>query len=156
MTVQTAATEQQLRHPRLQRLLAYWHDKRGSRPLPSRADIDPLEFPWILGDLSLVEVHRSGGAPLRYRFRLVGSRVRERFGYDLTGTWLSEMPGTDYRLRLHKTFAEVVEKAVPMSEQLHMLIDDQLHDYEVLRLPLGEGERVDMLMIAVDFNDRHG
>src|SRR3546814_6166834 len=75
MTGQIAVTAtDDLYCPRLQRLLGYWQAHRHGDALPGRDDIDPLEMAWILGDLSLVEVHRGAGG-LRYRFRLIGSRV---------------------------------------------------------------------------------
>ncbi len=40
------------------RLLAYWLEKRGDRLFPAKAEIDPVEFPYILGYVTLVEVER--------------------------------------------------------------------------------------------------
>jgi hypothetical protein len=34
---------------RLRRLFAYWLEKRGERPFPAKAEIDPVEFSYILG-----------------------------------------------------------------------------------------------------------
>lgn len=145
------ATALSVQRPRLQRLLRYWEDKRGARAMPARADIDPMEIPWMLGDLSLLEVHRLDGG-LRYRFRLMGTHVVERLGYNVTGKWLEDLPAPDYRRRLVGIFRTVVERAVPIVERPHMLIDNYVHHYEVLRLPLSEdGRQVDMLMLAVDF-----
>lgn len=147
------ATRQSVQRPRLQRLLQYWEQKRGGRPMPARADLDPLEFPWMLGDVSLVEVHRPGDG-LRYRFRLMGSRAVERLGYDVTGKWLEDLPAPDYRARLTEVFGLMVARAAPHVERPNMLIDNHVHHYEILRLPLGrDGHQVDMLMMAVDFTD---
>ena len=41
-------------HPRLQRLYQYWSDKRGERGMPSRADIDPLDMRFAIGNIILV------------------------------------------------------------------------------------------------------
>lgn len=147
------ATRQTVQRPRLQRLLQYWEQKRGDRRLPARADLDPLEFAWMLGDVSLVEVHRSEEG-LRYRFRLMGSRAVERLGYDITGKWLEDLPSPDYRARLVEVFGLMVARAAPHVERPNMLIDNHVHHYEMLRLPLGrDGYRVDMLMMAVDFTE---
>lgn len=158
MTRQVVATPETLQRPRLQRLLRYWQEKRGGRAMPAREDLDPLDMPWMLGDLSLVEVHREAQREehgnLRYRFRLVGSRVVERLGYDMTGKWLDALPGPDYRAYLVEAFGEVVTRATPLSEQPNMVIDHSVHHYEILRLPLAaDGHRPDMLMLAVDFNE---
>ena len=64
------------------------------------------------------------------------------------------MPERDYRIRVQATFDDVVRQRRPMTEKLHMLIDDRMHDYLVLRLPLSkDGGQVDMLMIAAEFFD---
>jgi hypothetical protein len=147
------ATAETVQRPRLRRLLAYWHAQRGERRLPSRRDLDPMDFPWLLGNISLAEVVRDpAGGPVRYRLRLVGTRAAERFGYDPTGRFIEELPEPTYRERLRVAYNEMVRRAVPLVERLDMLIDDRTHDYEMLRLPLGsDGETVDMILLAADF-----
>jgi hypothetical protein len=143
-----------VQRPRLQRLLRYWHDRRRNRPMPSRTDIDPLDMPWILGNLSLLEVHRPDGGGLRYRYRLMGSRVAQRLHYDLTGKWLEEMIEPGYRERLYERYATIVAERQPMIERPNLVVDGRIHDYEILRLPLSsDGETVDMLVLAVEFKD---
>lgn len=150
---QVLATLQSVQRPRLQRLLLYWEQKRGSRPMPARADLDPLEFVWMLGDVSLVEVHHAAGA-LRYRFRLIGTRAVERLGYEVTGKWLEDLPSPEYRTRLVDAFGLVAARAAPHVERPNMLIDNHVHHYEILRLPLSRDSRqVDMLMMGVDFTE---
>jgi hypothetical protein len=147
------ATAETVHLPRLRRLLDYWHAQRGERRLPSRRDLDPMDFPWLLGNISLAEVVRDpAGGPTRYRLRLVGTRAAERFGYDPTGRYIDELPEPTYRERVHAAYDEVVRRGVPLVERLDMLIDDRTHDYEMLRLPLGmDGETVDMILLAADF-----
>jgi hypothetical protein len=74
---------------RLNRLLAYWDSKRGTRCMPTRADIDPTTIgkdllPWI----ALTEVI-DGGA--RFRFRLCGTGLAAIAGLDLTGRYVDEL-----------------------------------------------------------------
>lgn len=139
---------------RLQRLLRYWHDRRRNRPMPSRTDIDPLDMPWILGHVSLLEVHRPDNGGLRYRYRLMGSRVAQRLRYDLTGKWLEEMIEPGYRERLYERYATIVTQRVPMIERPNLVVDNRIHDYEILRMPLSsDGITVDMLVLAVEFKD---
>ena len=49
------------RDPSLQTLLAYWYRKRGDRLMPSRADIDPSEFPKLLPNVMLYNAEALGG-----------------------------------------------------------------------------------------------
>jgi hypothetical protein len=55
-----------IEHPKLQQLFDYWAAKRGERKMPSRADIDPLELSFIIGNLILVDV--IVGNPLGFAF----------------------------------------------------------------------------------------
>jgi len=73
-------------HPVLGSLLRYWQQKRGARSLPSRRDIDPLEMgPDLLPHLVLTDLFDRG---TRVRFRLVGTTVVKRLGFDPTGRYL--------------------------------------------------------------------
>ncbi len=77
-----------IRSQRLQRLHAYWRakaDLRGS--LPQRSDIDPVELPDLLPNLMLLDVEHD---PLRFRYRLVGTRVVDFSHDDFTGTYLDQ------------------------------------------------------------------
>jgi hypothetical protein len=67
-------------------LFGYWEDKRGDRPMPRRADIDPLDFPTHLSGLLLVDVEGedAGGVGI-YRYRVVGTAEVELRGRDPTG-----------------------------------------------------------------------
>jgi hypothetical protein len=49
-----------IRFERFRRLYDYWHEKRGTRAMPSRADIDPLELKGVLGWVLLLDVDWSG------------------------------------------------------------------------------------------------
>lgn len=154
VTKQIPATLETVSQPRLRRLLDYWQARRGDRPMPGRADIDPLDFPWLLGNVSLVDVVPDGRGGRRYRLRLVGTHVTRRFGYDGTGKWLDEILGPEHRAHVQAAFDDVVRQRIPMVERLDMLIDGRLHDYEILRLPLAsDGQTVDILLLAADFFD---
>ena len=44
-----------IRDARLQRLHAYWTERKGDRRMPARRDIDPLDFPYLLGNIMLLD-----------------------------------------------------------------------------------------------------
>jgi len=79
-------------HPVLGALLRYWQQKRGTRILPARRDIDPLEMaPDLLPHLVLADLFDRG---TRVRLRLVGTTVVKRLGFDPTGRYFdAEMTG---------------------------------------------------------------
>ena len=132
---------------RLRRLLAYWLDKRGDRLFPTKAEIDPIEFPFILGYVTLVDVEHD---PRRYRFRLDGSILVALSGTDYTGRYLDDLPGAEYVAFIRETYDRVVDGGKPFRYRKHELLDQQLFSEETLILPLGDQPpKVDMLVVAV-------
>ena len=120
---------------RLQRLLAYWGERRGPRALPARADIDPLDFPYILGNVVLIAVERE---PLRFRIRLQGSTLVQRLGFDLTGRLLDDLSAMpNFRDLIAVAAGEVVDHRRPILRARNMIMDDRVLRYEALLLPLG-------------------
>jgi len=65
----------------------YWDAKRGSRRMPARQDIDPVDMkPWLAG-MQLVDVSHN---PRRLVYRLVGQVDIEFRGYNPTGRTVEE------------------------------------------------------------------
>ena len=137
----------ELTDDRLRRLFSYWLEKRGERPFPAKAEIDPIEFPYILGYVTLVDVEQ---APRRYHFRLDGSILVELSGTDYTGRYLDELPGEEYIAFIKETYDRVVDSAVPYCYRKNGLFDQQHFSEETLILPLGDSPpKVDLLVVAV-------
>ena len=142
-----AAPDLELHDERLQRLFAYWLEKRGERPFPAKSQIDPVEFSYILGYVTLVDVERE---PRRYRFRLDGSILAALSGMDYTGRYLHELPGEQYVAFITETYDRVVDSGEPFRYRKHELLDQQLFSEETMILPLGDNPpKVDMLVVAV-------
>jgi hypothetical protein len=67
-------------------LYGYWASRCVEGRPPRRSELDiPIELPDLLPNLMLIEVVGN-----RLRYRLVGSAVWDRYGMDLTGTWIEE------------------------------------------------------------------
>jgi hypothetical protein len=63
--------------------------------VPARADLDPLiDIPRLVPNVMLFDVRHE---PLDFRWRLVGSKVRQNFWHDYTGQWFSEDPNYSNR-----------------------------------------------------------
>ena len=80
----------ELKSPRIHRLHGYWQhqrDKRGGK-LPRRGDIAPDQIRDLLPNIMIVDVERD---PMRFRYRLVGTRVVEYNGVEFTGRYLGEI-----------------------------------------------------------------
>jgi hypothetical protein len=142
-----AAPALELDDDRLRRLLGYWLEKRGDRLFPAKAEIDPVEFPYILGYVTLVDVEHD---PRRYRFRLDGSILVALSGTDYTGRYLHELPGREYVAFITETYDRVVDSGEPFRYHKNELLDQQLFSEETLILPLGDAPpKVDRLVVAV-------
>jgi hypothetical protein len=143
----SAAPTLELDDSRLQRLFSYWLEKRGDRLFPAKAQIDPVEFSYILGYVTLVDVEPS---PRRYRFRLDGSILVALSGTDYTGRYLHELPGEEYIAFIKETYDRVVDSGKPYRYRKNGLFDQQHFSEETIILPLGDDPpRVDMLVVAV-------
>ena len=137
----------EIREPRLQRLFAYWCAARRGRPMPARRDLDPLDFPYALGYVMLVDVLRE---PLRFRVRLHGSEITQRVHYDLTGKLLDDIPDPEYRRYAIKRCRALVAAARPLRLEQDRELDGRIHRYEALWLPLSDDQvRVTMLMCGL-------
>ncbi len=79
---------EELAEPELRTLAAYWHARRAALDgLPHVNSIDPLEFRQALGYVMLLDAEADGA----FRYRLYGSRIAERAGFDLTGRTTREV-----------------------------------------------------------------
>jgi hypothetical protein len=137
-----------IRHPKLRQLYDYWNGKRGDRPMPSRADLDPVDIRFAIGDVILADVLE--GTPPRFRIRLHGTNLAERTSFDLTGKMLDEMPVPEFRDLVTRSFRKVVRTREPLHALADRLLDGRMQRYEAIILPLSsDGEHVDRLMIGM-------
>jgi hypothetical protein len=68
-----------MKHAASRELYAYWDTRRGKRPAPERAEIEPGAIRQVLSDAFIVAVDGGAGHP----FRLAGTRVCALFGREL-------------------------------------------------------------------------
>jgi hypothetical protein len=137
--------------PLLRRLYDYWNEKRGERPMPSRAHIDPIEMRFILGSLLVADVLRS---PLRFFVRLHGTELVRRAGYELSGKMLDELPQPQFRALTHRSWARSVETRAPFHSVRDRVLDGRMARYEALILPLSRsGEEVEMLLVGMRYRN---
>ncbi len=146
-----AATLDEVESPILRRFFQYYLEKRGGRPFPARADLDPVDFSYALGDITLVDVHHD---PLKFSFRLDGSRHVERFGFDLTGRSLDDFPYPEMRQAIYDSYKDIVEHREPRRYFRDLQSSGRWFRYETLLLPLSsDGKRIDMIVSAISFHD---
>ena len=100
--------EELISDPIQRSLYLYWLNKCGDRPMPARADLDPLEMPRpALKDMGLVDVIEHGRD---FHYRLVGTNNVSRMGVDITGRRASEVYEGEYRAFLMAIYREAVER----------------------------------------------
>lgn len=139
----------QIRHPDLRRLYDYWESCRGGRKYPARSDIDPIEFSFALGNVTLIEVQYD---PLRFKFRLMGTLMAQRVGQDLTGRMVDELPNPSYRDVLLHAYKESIATGQPNLHLYEQEIEGKARQFEVIRLPLAEdGQKINMLLLCPMF-----
>jgi hypothetical protein len=132
---------------RLRRFYDYWDAKRGGRRMPARVDIDPLDFPWALGDVSLLDVMPGGD----FRWRLDGSNSAAFFGTHMQGLLLSDYPYPQFVEPMRRILLRPVETREPAFMTRTYAKNARRWNYDSLLLPLGmDGENVDMLVQFLD------
>ncbi|MBX3453478.1 PAS domain-containing protein [Ferrovibrio sp.] len=147
---------------RVKRAFGYWDGLRGSRIMPARADIDPLQIPDLLPFVVLTEVLQE---PPWLRYRLVGTRQVQMRGFDPTGRAVAgnhighHLP-SDTVDEVLLNYWIVIGKRCPVYDYNSVLgptLDSgsldigQVRERGTLLLPLGQdGETVDMVFCIAD------
>jgi hypothetical protein len=128
-------------HPELKALLALWSRMRGDRIMPTRDDL-PLQLlqPW-LGHLALLEPGPGG-----FGIRLGGGELVARFGCEITGLTLAELPA-DIRKGLYAMIDLVHARRVPVVAASSVRFETRRTLYSDLLLPLSGGRFRSTLML---------
>lgn len=130
-------------------MLSYWRGKCRDGKLPGRADIDMVEIRRdALPDLYLLDVLRDGDR-LRYRYRLVGTRMADMAGGDPTGKIVDEFIAPARVPEIHRWLDGVVADPVPwiFSAPIAFKNRDWKWSWR-LAMPLAaDGKNVDMLLL---------
>lgn len=141
----------QIETPNLRRLYAYWDGLRRGREFPARRDVDPLDFPYVLGHVVLLDVLYG---PLRFRFRLHGTALVLRAGYDMTGKMADEMPDSMSRAKLLERCSRVIDTRRPVAMVDEHFVGRRMCGFEVLWLPLSDdGTSISMLLGGLFYRD---
>jgi hypothetical protein len=137
-------------------VLAYWQQKRGRRPMPTRADIEPLELRPILRHVFMIDV-LPGEA--EFRFRLLGTAITERYGRDSTRKTVRDVyADADPAFTAWYTAMLVAVKdsrrpvlaAGPM-----LMVRKDFVSFRALHLPLSDdGVTVNVIFGATDFTQQ--
>lgn len=143
----------EVRHPDLLFAVDYWNQKRGTRSMPARADLEPLDFVRLWPHIILIDIR---GDDLVVR--LVGTAVVALFGSDYTGQRLAEIDFGRQRDTILDQYRHVVDGRLPyIVDQPFRDLQGRLFDMERLILPLSNDDRtVNMLFAVLCLSDMRG
>lgn len=136
--------------PLLRSLYDYWNKVRGTRKMPTRADIDPVEIPKLLPYILMYNATPGGG----YTIRLVGEEVQRFVGRNATGESAGAVMNTRSAELIVSILDAVATERVPKfrAGKAHWLQDKAYREYEACFLPLSaDGETVDIILGGVRF-----
>ena len=135
--------------PRLRQVYDYWQQKRGTRAMPARRDIEPMELKAVLPQLILVDVEEGP----RFRYRLFGTAVVEAFGSDPTGKYIDEVMVGAYKDFLLGLYNDMLASKKPIySTSIYGTKRDTKLWTQRLMLPLSsDGQAVDKVLAVQVF-----
>lgn len=121
----------------------YWRDSAGGRPMPQRADIDPVAIPYLLPKLSIIDVPDDGSG---LRYRLAGTRLRDAYGCEVTGKRVFGLDFGVKRAYWLEAYNQVIAGGQPMQGSVRAPVSGRDHLILLwLRLPLGVPGRVEKI-----------
>jgi len=129
---------------------AYWQGKCLAGALPASCTLDPLDVPRLLPHLMLKEVRRD---PWDFRYRVVGTLVREHSRRDWTGKWMTEIDGQGPGSILFRVTRWVAENAKPAIYRPPYVGPHKEFKYcEAALLPWVDANgQIDRVLAAADF-----
>ncbi len=123
----------------------YWQRLRGMATTPSRQDFRPAEIVRRLPMVSLVEL---SSCSRRFRFRLAGTGLRDMYGEEITGRFLTDIPFGEQAGFWRDVYEGVARTAAPAHGYARLAWRDRPAMMQAwLRLPLaGPDGRVSTIL----------
>jgi len=122
-----------MKHASTRAVFANWNERRGHRPAPSRADIDPVAIRHALGDTFMLSADFAD----QLRFRLAGTRVCSLFCREIKGEMIAELWAENSRKVIDEVLAIVTAETEGVVAGLTGHAADGANtELEMLLLPL--------------------
>jgi hypothetical protein len=123
-----------MKHPSIRELYDYWNERRGGRPAPERADIEPSAIRRVLADTFILAFEPRAGHP----FRIAGTRVCALFGRELKGEAFLDLWSASSRRDMRElAFVVARESTGLVAGVAGASAADPALKLELLLLPLG-------------------
>lgn len=143
-------------HAKIRWMVSYWQTIGPAGRLPGRQHIDPVDLGGLLGNIWLADVER---APLRFRYRVAGTRIVAYLGREPTGRWMDEVIPQFEGTHTARDLTILVNEAIPRWRRgaPSMRKDLYFKTLEQVSLPLAaDGGTVDMVLNLTLFLDEEG
>jgi hypothetical protein len=122
-----------MKHTTTRELFRYWNDRRGTRAVPERGDIEPGAIRKVLGDTFILAFDRHNGHP----FRVAGTRLCALFLRELKGQGFVDLWDAANRKHVRDLAAIVADEAVGLvAGASGRTADGAALDLELLLMPL--------------------
>jgi hypothetical protein len=123
-----------MKHAASRELYAYWEEKRGTRPAPERAEIEPGAIRGVLSDAFILALDRNSGHPVR----LAGTRVCALFGREIKGAPFLDFWAASSRPTVEGLLSILADECTGTVAGVTAQNEDgESIDLELLLLPLG-------------------
>ena len=150
--IQAESNPRSLANPALAFLRDYWHAKRGSRSMPTRGDIRPVELKKYLDSIVMIDALGDGD----FRYRLVGTTITRYYLIDPTGRRVAEAwapAGEDAVTRVLTNLRSVAAGRVPVRLWGQIDWTGTGEEFDALYLPFSDdGERVTLILNLFTFD----
>jgi len=130
---------------RLKLVLEHWNTLRGTRPMPSRRDIDAVA---LKGALGIVMIARYDAGADDFRFSLFGTEIAQAQRTDYTGKLASELRPQAFGELIAGNYRQVRQTGRPYYGRMSLALSREVVSYHRLVLPLGDDGRVDAVLVA--------
>jgi hypothetical protein len=140
----------QCQSPMILRLYDWWCSKGGPSTVPDRSAVDPLELKTLLPNILIAEAEHN---PFRVKYRLVGTKVTEITGLDITGRYIDELLSAEPDQPWQDHYATVYQSRIPLFGLTTVPTSaGGIVDYEFAVLPLRHGgDRVEQFIALEDY-----
>jgi hypothetical protein len=127
-----------------------WRARCRDGRLASRADFPPESLTAWMGHIQIVELVREAET-IRYRVRLVGTRIVYYEGRDNTGRFLDDVIPSEQRGEILAPYRRAAETRGPVHSEFYGCSDTAISSkLERLILPLaGDGITIDQFLVAI-------
>lgn len=132
----------------LKKLHNYWSDKKEQGSLPARSDLDPIDFHYALGNVSLIDVDQAEGEQEpSFKVRLLGSNIQSRIGSAFANRNLDDFPEKDSLSRMRSAYKEVITTKEPLAYPSFFRVGETELPFICCIWPLSsDGINIDMLL----------